>query len=149
MRVLGGVICGFGLDRLLGDRSWMPHPVVWMGRVIGGAERFLRPRLPATPRGELFGGLLLALFLFARSSPRWRIALMKHRLLGPYIRGYASNEGLSVRTKATTLAVMWAAMLFSVVFIVRTPWLRTLLLAIAVGVSVHILLKKTRRSGRS
>ena len=101
------------------------------------------PLLPTTPF------LLLALFLFARSSPRWRIALMKHRLLGPYIRGYASNEGLSVRTKATTLAVMWAAMLFSVVFIVRTPWLRILLLAIAVGVSVHILLKKTRKSGRS
>ena len=63
MLILGAIICGFVLDRLLGDPSWMPHPVVWMGRVIAGAERFLRPRLPATPRGELFGGLLLALFL--------------------------------------------------------------------------------------
>ena len=116
--------------------------LAWLCVALGFLGVFL-PLLPTTPF------LLLALFLFARSSPRWRIALMKHRLLGPYIRGYASNEGLSIRTKATTLAVMWAAMLFSVVFIVRTPWLRILLLAIAVGVSVHILLKKTRRSGRS
>ena len=116
--------------------------LAWLCVALGFLGVFL-PLLPTTPF------LLLALFLFARSSPRWRIALMKHRLLGPYIRGYDSNEGLSVRTKATTLAVMWAAMLFSVVFIVRTPWLRILLLAIAVGVSVHILLKKTRRSGRS
>lgn len=70
---------------------------------------------------------------------------MRNRLLGPYIRGYASKEGLSVRSKATTLAVMWGTMLVSVAFVAETWWLRGLLLAIAAGVTVHIVLKKTRR----
>ncbi len=97
------------------------------------------PLLPTTPF------LLLALYLFSRSSPKRRQALMRHRLLGPYIKGYASKAGLSVQAKATTLAVMWAAMLLSVVLIAEEWWLRLLLLAVAAGITVHILLKKTRR----
>lgn len=118
--------------------KWLFTALAWLCVGLGFLGVFL-PLLPTTPF------LLLALFLFARSSPRGRAMLMRHRILGPYIRGYASKAGLSVRAKATTLAVMWAAMLFSVVFIARNWWLRALLLAIAAGVSVHILLKKTRR----
>lgn len=117
---------------------WLFFCLGWLCVALGFLGVFL-PLLPTTPF------LLLALFLFARSSPRWRVALMRHRLLGPYIRGYASKEGLSVRAKATTLAVMWGTMLFSVIFIAETWWLRVLLLGITAGVSVHILLKKTRR----
>lgn len=56
-------VCGFALDLLLGDPDWMPHPVVLMGKLIAWAERVLRARLPATPRGELWGGAVLALAL--------------------------------------------------------------------------------------
>lgn len=118
--------------------KWIFLALGWLCVALGFLGVFL-PLLPTTPF------LLLALFLFGRSSPKWRLALMRHRLLGPYIRGYASKEGLSVRAKSTTLAVMWAAMLVSAVFIADTWWPRLLLLAVAVGVSVHILLKKTRR----
>lgn len=118
--------------------KWFFLALGWLCVAFGFLGVFL-PLVPTTPF------LLLALFLFARSSPKWRLTLMRHRLLGPYIRGYVSKEGLSVRAKATTLAVMWAAMLFSVVLIVEERWLRLLLLAVAVGITVHILLKKTRR----
>lgn len=118
--------------------KWIFLALGWLCVGLGFVGVFL-PLVPTTPF------LLLALFLFARSSPKWRLVLMRHRLLGPYIRGYASKEGLSVRAKATTLAVMWGTMLVSILFIADTWWLRLLLLAIAVGVSVHILLKKTRR----
>lgn len=60
MLILGSAVCGFFLDLLLGDPTWMPHPVVLMGRIISAAENFLRFRLPATSRGELLGGIILA-----------------------------------------------------------------------------------------
>lgn len=116
---------------------WLFFILGWLCVGLGFVGVFL-PLVPTTPF------LLLALYLFARSSPKWRLMLMRHRLLGPYIRGYASKEGLSVRAKATTLAVMWGTMLFSVLFIARTWWMRLLLLAVAAGVSVHILLRETR-----
>ena len=48
------------LDWLIGDPAWLPHPVRWMGRSIQGGEAALR-RVVRTPRGELFGGLILSL----------------------------------------------------------------------------------------
>ena len=60
MVILGAALCGFILDLALGDPPWMPHPVVWMGRLISALERLLRARLPATPGGELAGGVVLA-----------------------------------------------------------------------------------------
>lgn len=60
MLIAGAIFCGFCLDLVLGDPAWMPHPVVYMGRAITALERFLRPRLPQTPQGELWGGRILA-----------------------------------------------------------------------------------------
>ncbi len=54
------IICGFCLDLLLADPAWMPHPVICMGKAITSLEKFLCPRLPQTPQGELRGGILLA-----------------------------------------------------------------------------------------
>lgn len=60
MRILFAILCGFLLDLLLADPAWMPHPVVFMGRIISALERGLRAILPKTPRGELWGGVILA-----------------------------------------------------------------------------------------
>ena len=43
------VLGGFGLDLLLADPAWMPHPVVGMGRAIAALESRLRRLFPATP----------------------------------------------------------------------------------------------------
>lgn len=112
--------------------------LAWLSVGLGFLGVFL-PLLPTTPF------LLLALYLFARSSPRWRVALMRHPLLGPYVRGYASNEGLSVRAKAVTLAILWVTITVSVVWVAEVWWSRLILVAVAVGITIHILLKKTRR----
>lgn len=57
------VLGGFVLDCLLGDPEKMPHPVIWMGKVISRLEKWLRRRLPQTPKGELAGGVILAVTL--------------------------------------------------------------------------------------
>lgn len=53
------VLLGFLLDLALGDPHWAPHPVRGIGALISGLEGPLRRRLPASPRGELAGGVLL------------------------------------------------------------------------------------------
>lgn len=118
--------------------KWLFLSLAWLCVALGFLGVFL-PVLPTTPF------LLLALFLFARSSPRWRIALMRHPLLGPYIRGYASKEGLSVRAKAVTLVILWVTITVSVVWVADVWWSRLILIGVAVGITLHILLKKTRR----
>ena len=57
------VLGGFVLDALFGDPVWLPHPVVYMGKAISKLEKFLRPRLPKTPQGELLGGAIVAFCL--------------------------------------------------------------------------------------
>ena len=57
------VLGGFVLDTLFGDPAWLPHPVVYMGKAISKLEKFLRPRLPKTPQGELLGGAVTAFCL--------------------------------------------------------------------------------------
>lgn len=118
--------------------KWLFLSLAWLCVALGFLGVFL-PVLPTTPF------LLLALYLFSRSSPRWRIALMRHPLLGPYVRGYASKEGLSVRAKAVTLVILWVTIAVSVVWVADVWWSRLILVAVAVGITIHILLKKTRR----
>ena len=57
------VLGGFVLDCLFGDPAWLPHPVVYMGKVISALEKRLRACLPKTPQGELLGGAIVAFCL--------------------------------------------------------------------------------------
>ena len=63
MMTVWAVLGGFVLDALFGDPAWLPHPVVYMGKAISKLEKFLRPRLPQTPQGELLGGAIVAFCL--------------------------------------------------------------------------------------
>ena len=52
----------YSLDWLIGDPTWLPHPVRWMGRTISGGEWLLR-RFIRTPGSELIAGLVLTVFV--------------------------------------------------------------------------------------
>lgn len=56
-------VLAFVLDLLFGDPAWLFHPVSAIGWLISGTERFLRRCLPKTPKGELFGGAVLAVWV--------------------------------------------------------------------------------------
>lgn len=60
MEIVLAAVLSFLLDILLGDPAWMPHPVVLMGRCITRLEAGLRRAFPASPRGELAAGAVLA-----------------------------------------------------------------------------------------
>lgn len=50
------VFCGFLLDILFGDPSWIPHPVTWMGKYISWLEPKLRRACANTLKGQRRAG---------------------------------------------------------------------------------------------
>ena len=63
MRFIESICLAFVLDLLIGDPTWIPHPVVLMGKCITALEHFLRPRFPQTPKGEQAAGRVVAVVL--------------------------------------------------------------------------------------
>lgn len=59
---LCSLIFGFILDLVLGDPHSVPHPVVWIGKLISALEKSLRRLFPKGVKGEnLAGGVLWVL----------------------------------------------------------------------------------------
>lgn len=98
------------------------------------------PLLPTTPF------LLLAAALWVRSSPRLYAWLLGHRYLGGYIRNFRENRAIPLRAKVVSIALMWGTMLYCV-FALLTEWwwAQAALLAVAAGVTWHILSFSTLR----
>lgn len=57
------VFAAFLLDRVLGDPTWLPHPVVLIGKAIDWLEHGLRPRFPASSQGQMRAGLTMTLLV--------------------------------------------------------------------------------------
>lgn len=91
------------------------------------------PILPTTPF------LLLAAFLFGRSSPRFYAWLHDNRWFGEYLRNYRAGRGLPLREKVLTICALWVAILLSVAFALSSWWPRAVLLFIAAAVTFHLL----------
>ena len=100
----------------------------------------LVPILPTTPF------LLLAAFLFGRSSPRFYRWLHTNRWFGAYLTNYRAGRGLPLREKVLTLCALWLAILISVTFALSSWWARGSLLLIATAVTIHLLRIPTYRT---
>jgi len=91
------------------------------------------PILPTTPF------LLLAAFLFGRSSPRFYAWLHSNRWFGAYLTNYRAGRGLPMREKVLTICALWVAILLSAAFALSSWWARGGLLMIAAAVTIHLL----------
>ena len=104
--------------------------------VLGIMGVFL-PVLPTTPF------LLLAAAMYMRSSQRLYDWLMSHRHLGAYIRNFREHKALPLRVKVVSVTMVWATLLYCAVFVAKEWWMSAVFIAIATGVSVHIISFKT------
>ncbi len=96
------------------------------------------PVLPTTPF------LLLALWFFGRGSARLRQWLLNNKIFGNYIRNYKSGRGVPIRVRMWTLALLWATIGFSV-WRIDHVWLKIGLSAVAVAVTIHVLMLGRRK----
>ena len=117
-------------------RKWFLVSVGILSVAIG-AIGIVVPLLPTTPL------LLLAAACFVRSSDRLYSWLIGHRLFGSYIRNYREHRAVTWQTKVFTLVLLWAATGYSAIAVVSSLAIRTILLIVALAVTVHVLSLKT------
>jgi uncharacterized membrane protein YbaN (DUF454 family) len=95
------------------------------------------PFLPTTPF------LLLSAGFFLKGSDRLYQWLINHRVFGKYIRNFREYKAIPKNTKIFAVTTLWATILASVIFFTDSFALRGLLVAIGIGVTIHILHYKT------
>lgn len=105
--------------------------------VIFGVIGIILPVLPTTPF------LLLAAFLFLKSSKRLYDWLTKNRYLGIYIKGYMEYRGITLISKIVSISLLWVVMVTTIIFVIDIIQVRLLLTGIAIAVTIHLLLVNT------
>jgi len=98
---------------------------------LGIAGIFL-PLLPTTPF------LLLAGACFIRSSERFYRWLISNRWFGGYIRAYMEHRATTVGLKIASISMLWCFLTAAAIFFTDSWVVRSLLLVIALGVTVHL-----------
>lgn len=104
---------------------------------IGVIGIFL-PILPTT----IF--LILASACFIKSSPKANEWLRNHKILGMYIKNYQDKSGLTIKSKIFNITLLWIMISASAIFFTELWYIRLLLFLIAVGVTIHLLMVKTK-----
>jgi len=133
-----------GVREVGGSRLVRRLLVIVGGLCVGlGMLGILVPVLPTTPF------LLLAAACFARGSSRAHRWLLGNRVFGEYLRRYRDGEGLPIALKLVMIVMLWTTLAVSSLAAVppRLWWIRLLLLAVGIGVTIHILRIRTRPKG--
>jgi uncharacterized membrane protein YbaN (DUF454 family) len=114
--------------------------------VVLGAVGMVLPLLPTTPF------LLAAAACYYKSSEKMHRWLLNNKWFGEYIRNYTEGKGLTKKTKIIALALLWATIGFSTVFMLNRLLpaqlvlpMQIIMIAVAIAVSLHILRLPTFR----
>lgn len=107
--------------------------------VLIGVVGIFLPLLPTT----IF--LILASACFVKSSPKANEWLRNHKILGVYIKNYQEKSGLTLKSKILSVTFLWISISASGLLLTDEFYIRMVLLAIAIGVSIHLISVKTKK----
>ena len=97
------------------------------------------PGLPTVPF------LLVALFCFERSSKKYHDMIMNNKYFGPVLQDYYSGKGLTSSVKIKAILFLSCGMIFSI-YKIQNLHARIALTIIWLGVAIHIILLKTKKT---
>ena len=97
------------------------------------------PGLPTVPF------LLVALFCFERSSKKYHDMIMNNKYFGPVLRDYYSGKGLTSSVKIKAILFLSCGMIFSI-YKIQNLYARIALAIVWLGVVIHIILLKTKKT---
>ena len=106
--------------------------------VLGTLGIFL-PLLPTTPF------YLLTAWLYMQSSEKLYRKVMNNKYFGTIVRDFQEDKSISLKTKITVILMLWCTILISAFLVVSLWWIRGILLAVALGVTVHVLSFRTKK----
>lgn len=98
----------------------------------------IMPVVPTT------GPVLLAGFLFSKSSERFDRWLLGHRLFGPIVRDWRAGLGFSKKLKTIAIIGIVATFTLTLTVAITEPLGRGLMIALALGLIVYILRLPTK-----
>jgi len=102
----------------------------------------LMPFVPVT------GPVILAGFLFSRSSERFDTWLVSNRYFGGIVRDWRAGVGFSARAKVLAVAAIAITFTVTIVFATDEPIVRALLLLLAVAIATYVVTRPTKRLSR-
>ena len=106
--------------------------------VLGTLGIFL-PLLPTTPF------YLLTAWLYMRGSKKMYRKVMSNKYFGTIVRDFQEDKSISLKTKIVVVSMLWGSILLSAFLAVSVWWVRCLLIAIAIGVTIHVLSFRTKK----
>ena len=95
------------------------------------------PLLPTTPF------LLLSATLYVRSSEKLYQWLIHQKYLGSYIRNFREHRAIPLRAKIISVSMVWITLTYCAITISEQIWIKALFIALAIGISWHILSYRT------
>ena len=101
------------------------------------------PILPTVPF------ILLSAACFSRGSVRMHDWLVRMPFAGKVIDDYESGRGVSRKSKATALVMLWGGMTISAVAMKLAPWVMAMLAMVAVGATIVIVRLPKRRNDKA
>lgn len=103
---------------------------------LGGIGIFI-PVLPTTPF------VLVAAICFSASSPKLYLWLSNTKYFGEFITNYKNKSGVRKAVKIRTLIFLYVTLGISF-FLIESWAVKGILIAVAIGVTIHILMLKTK-----
>jgi len=97
--------------------------------------------LPLLPTTVFF---LMAAWCYARSSRKFYDWLHHNKYFGKYLENYREGKGITRSSKISTIIILWGGILYSI-FVTHSLILQLILLAIAIGVTIHVVMIPTNK----
>lgn len=110
--------------------------------VVLGVVGIILPLLPTT------SFMILALALFARSSPRFHLMLLNNRWMGESLRQWESNKTVSRRIKYRASILVLASFGISIVLL-HGQWALQLMLVAMAGILLFFIWRLQEQSGKN
>jgi uncharacterized membrane protein YbaN (DUF454 family) len=86
--------------------------------------------------------VILAAYFFAKGSKKFHEWLIQNKVFGTYLSNYHEGKGMSLGSKIFSITFLWLGIFISILMI-DMIWLRIILLAVAIAVTIHIYNIKT------
>ena len=113
----------------------MAFGFLWVGIAFIGV--FI-PVIPTT------GPIILAAFLFSKSSERFDNWLVSNRFFGSIVRDWRDNKGFTVRAKAIAVIAIIASFAITTIFFINGIYLRAAFWALAVLIAAYVVTRPTK-----